>query len=106
MGCEELSIEVLRATRRERAVAPAVMILALATVFGGCTWEPASAAHTVAEYRANAGLRRQDFARCANDPGTLGTTADCVNVREAQRLEDLGSVRNTPPIRLPKPGAQ
>jgi len=75
-------------------------------VLGGCARESSSAAHTVADYRANGVLRKEAFARCANDPGTLGETPDCVNVREAQRLEDLGSIRNTPPIKLPPPGAK
>lgn len=68
-----------------------------------CTRQPASAQHTVAEYRANAALRREQFARCVNDPGSLGQTPDCINAREASRLEDIGSVRDTPPIHLPTP---
>jgi hypothetical protein len=68
-----------------------------------CTGQPASAQHTVAEYRADAALRREQFARCVNDPGSLGETPDCINAREASRLEDIGSVRDTPPIQLPTP---
>jgi hypothetical protein len=68
-----------------------------------CARQPEQAQHTVAEYRANADLRREQFARCTNDPGTLGKTPDCVNAREAQRLEDIGSVRDAPPIQLPQP---
>jgi hypothetical protein len=71
-----------------------------------CARQPEVAQHTVAEYRANADFRREQFARCTNDPGTLGNTPDCVNAREAQRLEDMGSVRNTPPIELPRPGGK
>jgi len=71
-----------------------------------CARQPEVAQHTVAEYRANADLRRQQFARCTNDPGTLGKTPDCVNAREAQRLADIGSVRDTPPIQLPRPGSK
>ncbi len=71
-----------------------------------CAPQPQPAQHTVAEYRANADLRREQFARCTNDPGTLGKTPDCVNAREAQRLEDMGSVRNTPAIGLPRPGGK
>ncbi len=80
-------------------------VLAVAAALGltGCTREPAQAQHTVAEYRANADLRREEFARCANDPGTLGKTPDCVNARDAQRIDDIGSVRDTPPIGLPRP---
>ena len=68
-----------------------------------CTGQPPSAQHTVAEYRANAALRREQFARCVNDPGSLGRTPDCINAQEASRLEDIGSVRDTPPIHLPTP---
>lgn len=71
-----------------------------------CARQPEQAQHTVDEYRANADLRREQFARCTNDPGTLGKTPDCVNAREAQRFEDIGSVRDTPPIQLPRPGSK
>lgn len=68
-----------------------------------CTRQPQTAQHTVAEYRSNPDLRREQFARCTNDPGTLGKTPDCVNAREAQRLEDMRSVRDLPPVGLPPP---
>jgi hypothetical protein len=68
-----------------------------------CTRQTPAGQHTVAEYRANAALRREEFARCANDPGSLGETPDCINAREASRVEDIGSVRDTPPIHLPTP---
>ena len=71
-----------------------------------CTRQPEGAQHTVAEYRANAGLRREEFARCANDPGTLGKAPDCINAREAQRQADIGSVRDAPPLDLRKPGTK
>jgi len=68
-----------------------------------CTRQTPTAEHTVAEYRANAALRREEFARCVNDPGSLGQTPDCINALEASRLEDIGSVRDAPPIHLPTP---
>src|SRR5258708_14299015 len=68
-----------------------------------CTRQPATATHTVAEYRANPDMRREQFARCANDPGTLGQTPDCINAREATRLEETRSMRQLPPVRLPPP---
>jgi hypothetical protein len=71
-----------------------------------CSREPEPARHTVIEYRANPTLRREEFARCSNDPGTLGKTPDCINVRQATLLEDSGSVRDFPPIRLPPPPKQ
>jgi len=72
-------------------------LLALAA----CSREPPVATHTVADYRANADLRRDTFARCVNDPGTLGRTPDCINAREATRLEEMRSVRALPPVELP-----
>jgi hypothetical protein len=66
-----------------------------------CTRQPEPAQHTVAEFRSNPDLRRAQFARCTNDPGTLGKTPDCVNAREAQRLEDMRPVRDLPPVGLP-----
>jgi hypothetical protein len=38
---------------------------------------------------------------CANDPGTVGATPDCVNAREAERRASIGSLRTLPPLKLP-----
>lgn len=81
------------------ARAPIAVTLAIAV--GACSPSPEPARHTVDEYRADAELRRAELARCANDPGTLGDTPDCINVREAARLEDRRSLRDLPPIQLP-----
>jgi hypothetical protein len=62
--------------------------------------EPAVARHTVEEYRADAQLRRGVFSQCVNDPGTLAETPDCINAREAERLESRGSLRDLPPLGL------
>ena len=67
----------------------------------GCAPAPNQAPHTVEEYKANAALRRGMLARCANDPGSLASTPDCVNVTEAQKALDVGDLRNLPPLRLP-----
>jgi hypothetical protein len=88
--------------RTLRASAATVVALGLTC----CARQPEVAQHTVAEYRANGDLRREQFARCTNDPGTLGKTPDCINAREAERQEDIGSVRDTPPIGLPRPGGK
>jgi hypothetical protein len=71
-----------------------------------CTRQPPPARHTVAEYQANSALRREQFTRCSADPGTLGATPDCINVRQATLLEDSRSIRELPPIRLPPPPNQ
>lgn len=62
--------------------------------------DPAVARHTVQEYRADALLRRGVFAQCVNDPGTLSDTPDCINAREAERLESRGSLRDLPALGL------
>ena len=65
-----------------------------------CTRDVNVARHTVEEYRANAALRRETFSKCVDDPGTLGRSADCINAREAERLESRGSLRDQPPLGL------
>ena len=81
-----------------------VSVLAVAAVCAasGCSRSAVTAHHTVSEYRADAVLRHQQMAACANDPGTLGATPDCVNAQQASRLEDTQSLRQLPPIRLPE----
>ena len=81
-----------------RVTAIVATLVTLGTV--ACTRDANIARYTVAEYRANAALRREIFAKCVNDPGTLGESADCVNVREAERLESRGSLRDQPPLGL------
>jgi hypothetical protein len=68
----------------------------------GCAPVPDRASHTVEEYRQDAQLRREELARCEADPGSLGSSADCVNVRAAQQSVDVGNLRNLPPLRLPE----
>lgn len=65
-----------------------------------CTPNADVARHTLEEYRADAELRREVFAACANDPGTNGERADCINAIEAERLESRGSLRDLPPVGL------
>jgi hypothetical protein len=77
------------------------VVAALATAgVAACTREVNVARYTVEEYRANAALRRETFAQCVNDPGTLGERADCINAREAELLEARGSVRDKPSLGL------
>jgi hypothetical protein len=76
---------------------PTALVLVL---LAGCSREADVARHTVEEYRADRTLRQEMFKKCANDPGTLGKTADCINAQEAERLESYGSLRNSGPIGL------
>lgn len=81
----------------------AAAAVAIAVVLGACTRSPDVARHTVDDYRANDELRRGQLAQCANDPGTLGDTPDCINARQAERLQGRRSLRDLPPVQLPKP---
>ena len=73
------------------------------TVIGsaGCAPAPDRATHTVEDYMQDVQLRREELARCTTDPGSLGKSADCVNVREAERSMGIGSLRNLQPLQLP-----
>ena len=62
------------------------------------------ARQTVADYRADVALRHEEMTLCDNDPGTLGATPDCVNAREASRVEDTRRLRDLPPVQLPRKG--
>lgn len=76
----------------------AVIVVLASVGIAACTRDANVARHTVEEYRANTALRREVFAQCLNDPGTLGQSADCVNAREAERLESRGSLRDQPAL--------
>lgn len=58
-------------------------------------------ANTVTYYREHADEREAALKRCADDPGSLGKQPDCVNAREALRIEGVGSLRELPPLDLP-----
>jgi hypothetical protein len=75
------------------------------TSAAGCAPAPDRALHTVDEYRHDATLRESTFARCADDPASRGSSPDCINVREAERLEGVGSLRTLAPLELPDPHA-
>ena len=53
------------------------------------------------EYRKDRALLQQMLKRCAEDPGTLGNSADCINAREAARSVGVGSLRALKPLQLP-----
>jgi hypothetical protein len=69
----------------------------------GCAPAPDLASHTVDEYRHDAKLRATTFARCAKDPVSRDLKPDCLNAREAARLEGVGSLRDLEPLELPNP---
>jgi hypothetical protein len=67
-----------------------------------CAPAPDQARHSVEDYATDPALRHETLARCAADPGTLGKTPDCVNVKEAERRVGIGSLRELTPLDLPK----
>lgn len=76
------------------------------TSAAGCAPAPDRALHTVEEYRHDATLRALTFARCTNNPGSRDSSPDCINAREAERLEGVGSLRSLAPLELPSPHAR
>jgi hypothetical protein len=66
-----------------------------------CAPAPEQAQHTVQDYRQDRILRQGELARCANDPGTLKSSPDCVNAQAAERAAGVGSLRDLPPLQLP-----
>ena len=71
------------------------------TSAAACAPAPDRALHTIEEYRHEIALRETTFARCANDV-ELRDSADCINAREAERLEGVGSLRELPPLSIPR----
>ena len=61
---------------------------------------PRNSEFTVDYYRAHADERRKKVEQCANDPGALRDDPLCVNAREAEAMESIGSLRSLPPIGL------
>lgn len=67
-----------------------------------CAPSPEPTHQTVEFYRANREAREAKVAECANDPGALGKTPDCVNAKQAMQIEDVGNLRDLPPMGLLK----
>lgn len=67
-----------------------------------CSRDPTAAPRTVAWYLSHTADRASMVERCANDPGTLGTTPDCINAFAAAQRADIGSLKNLPPMGLPQ----
>jgi hypothetical protein len=58
-------------------------------------------ARTVSYFQSHPNEREALYKRCADDPGTLGKTAACVNVEQAEAIEGTGSFRHLPPMHFP-----
>ena len=79
---------------------PPIMLAVLA--LAACNRTPGGGGTlTVDYYRAHAAERAAMLRTCENDPGDLRDSPNCVNAREAARVEDVGSLRNLPPMGLP-----
>jgi hypothetical protein len=68
----------------------------------GCSREPEDTIQTVDYYRAHPKDRHTLLARCINDPGRLGNKPSCINAKQAENLEGVGSMRSLPPMGLSK----
>ena len=84
-----------------RSVLMCLEIVVTLSAVTACAPAPKLTQHSVAYYRAHAALRREVLAHCANDPGDEAHLPDCVNAREAGRIEGIGSMRSLPPMGLP-----
>ena len=67
-----------------------------------CSRGPTAAQHTVNWYLSHTADRASMVERCANDPGTLGKTPDCINAFAAAQRADIGSLKNLPLMGLPQ----
>jgi hypothetical protein len=68
-----------------------------------CAPAPDRALHDVGYYRQHTYERNREVYVCANDTGSLGKQPDCVNAREAARIEGIGSLHSLTPMDLPVP---
>jgi hypothetical protein len=76
--------------------------LLVALALAACSRVPGGAGTlTVDYYRAHASERAAMLGTCANDPGHLRDAPNCVNAREAARVEDVGSLKSLSPMGLP-----
>lgn len=74
--------------------------LVVCGLLSGCSRESTPAAYTVHWYLAHPVDRATTVERCANDPGTLENTPDCLNAVAAVQQADIGSLRTLPPLGL------
>ena len=85
--------------RGERWVMASMVMASIAA----CSPAPPESGRTVQDYLADPTLREATVQRCANDPGRLKHTPDCLNAQAAARIEGVGSLRNLQRLPLPPP---
>lgn len=61
---------------------------------------PRTSQYTVDYYRAHSDERKETLTECANDPGELKDDPLCINARQADVMEGIGSLRRLPPMGL------
>ena len=59
------------------------------------------AGHTVDYYRGHREERATRMRECVNDAGTLRDSPECIDAREAARIDGVGSLKSLPPMGLP-----
>jgi hypothetical protein len=83
-----------------------ITLLSVSTVVMSCSREE-EPDRTVSWFRQHPGERKAMVTRCADDPGRLATSPNCVNAKQAEGIEGVGSLRDLPPMGLDpnhKPG--
>ena len=89
-----------RRIRRGVQCVRACLGIVVTVTSAACVPSPEAPHHTVEYYRDHPADGTDMMAACANDPGALAKTPDCVNARLAARQADIGSLRELPPMRL------
>ena len=89
-----------RRIRHGRQCVRACLGIVVTVTSAACVPSPKAPHQTVDYYRTHPAERMEMLAVCANDPGALGETPDCVNARVAARRADIGSLRDLPPMGL------
>lgn len=98
MTINELSI---RRMARGACDTRSYLVVGAALAAVACSSPPVPPSHqTVEFYRTNKEARQAKVAECANDPGALGKTPDCINAKQAAAIEDIGNLRDLPPMGL------
>jgi hypothetical protein len=69
-------------------------------VIVACSPEAPEPSNTVSYYREHPEERKAMMARCSDDPGGMGQTANCINAKQATATEDIGSFKDLPPMNL------
>lgn len=90
----------LRRIRHGEQCVRACLGIVVTIASAACTPSPKAPHHTVEYYREHRAERTEMLAACANDPGALAQTTDCVNARVAGSQADIGSLRELPPMGL------